>query len=304
MIPFYAITEDFVKSSKTRVTSKVIASDSPVILSVENNEGFAKDDYVIVKREGEEQAHICLIDSVSGTKTIVLHDLKHDLNVGDEITKIAFNKRRLYGSATKDGTYTFIEEKDIAVNNPQGTYFIYEGNDYTWFKATYFNEKTLTETSLDDAIPTQAGEGTHYCSIYDIREESGFLDNAYISDGRIDALRIQAEAEVDSYVGSVYALPLKKHSELLRLTTKLLAAGMLMFQEYGEEASGTSKDGKAKIQQAEEILKKIANREIKLLDENKVELELNESSIRTLKGYPDETAPFEERAKFTIDKEF
>jgi len=61
------------------------------------------------------------------------------LAIGDEITKIAFNQRKLYGCATEDGTFVFIETKDIAVDNPQGTYFSYTG-DYEWFKATYYNE--------------------------------------------------------------------------------------------------------------------------------------------------------------------
>jgi len=50
-------------------------------------------------------------------------------------------------------------------------------------------------------------------------------------------------------------LPLSSVPEIIKTITKLLAAGWLMWQEYGEEASGTSKDGIAKVEQARSMLK-------------------------------------------------
>lgn len=306
MITFIAPTEDFIKSSQTETTAIAIASNSPVSVTVKNNQGFAAGDYVIVKRLGTEQAHICLIDDIVGNETIVLHSLLHNLVVGDQITKIDFNQRKLYGCATKDGAYVYIETKDIAVDNPQGTSFTYNGTDYQWFKATYYNSRTETETDIKDAIATQADSLSHYCSIYDIREEAGFLDNNYIDDGRINALRLQAEAEVKASIGSVYALPLKAPNEVVRTITKLLAAGWLMYQEYGVEASGTSKDGTDKIKQARSMLDAIRTHTLKLFDENDVELERAPACVSggTVDGYPDNTAPDDELAKFKINQQF
>jgi len=306
MITFIAPTEDFIKSSQTETTAVAKASDSPVSVAVKSNQGFEVGDYVVVKRIGTEQAHICSIDDVVGNETIILHNLLHDLAVGDQITKIAFNQRKLYGCATKDGTYVFIEAKDIAVDNPQGTPFTYNGTEYNWFKATYYNSRTATETDINDAIATQLDGLSHYCSIHDIREEAGFLDNNYIDDGRINALRLQAEAEVKASIGSVYALPLKAPNEVVRTITKLLAAGWLMYQEYGVEASGTSKDGTDKIKQARSMLDAIRNHTLRLFDENDVELERAPASVSggTIEGYPNNTAPDSESAQFKIDQQF
>lgn len=306
MKTFIVPTEDFVKSLKTEVTVAATASGSPVTVTVKNNQDFAADDYIIVKKEGSEQAHICLLDSVSGNDTIVIHLLKHSLVVGDQITKIDYNQRKLYGCATEDGTFVYIETKDISVDNPQGTYFAYTGTVYEWFKATYWNETTSEETDIADAIATQAGEISRYCSIFDIREESGFLDNDYIADGRIDSLRLQAEGEVKASIGSIYALPLSSPCEVVRTITKLLAAGWLMWQEYGAEASGTSKDGIAKVEQARGMLKAIRGHTLKLFNEDDIELTLALASVSggTIDGYPDDSAPDDEDAQFKIDQIF
>ncbi len=304
MKTFICVTEDFVKSYKTEVT-EAISAGSNIVVKVISNQGFTVDDFVILKREGTEQAHLARISETIGNDYLKIQEVKYDLEIGDPVVKIDYNQRKLYGSLTKDGEFVLVETKDIAVDNPQGTYFGYTG-DYIWFKATYYNTITSIETSLDDAIAVEIGEPTRYCSIYDIREESGFLDNDYIDDGRIDNLRLQAEAEVKASIGSVYKLPLSANSEVIRTITKLLAAGWLMWQEYGSEASGTSKDGIAKVEQARSMLKAIRENRLKLFDENDVELARASDSISggTISGYPDSTTPDSEKAQFRIDQIF
>lgn len=302
MKTFICPTESFIKSSKTEV-SEAVSSGENVSVKVKSNQGFNVDDFVILKREGTEQAHLAKIVELTGNDSLKLDKVKYDLVVGDSVIEIDYNQRKLYGSLTKDGEYTLIETKDITVDNPQGTYFSYTG-DYIWFKATYYNSVALIETSIDDAIAVEIGEPARYCSIYDIREESGFLDNDYIDDGRIDSLRLQAEAEVKASIGSVYKLPLSANSEVVRTITKLLAAGWLMWQEYGAEASGTSKDGIAKVEQARSMLKAIRENRLRLFDENDIELIRASTSISggTIEGYPNDDT--EEQSQFKINQIF
>ncbi len=307
MKPFIAPTEDFIESEKTVISVAVAASATPI--SVDNNNGYSIGDYIIIGTKGNEAVELRKITSTPSGQLVVDTALTFAHKVGEPIVKVAFNQRKLYGCATENGTYVFIETKNIEVDNPQGTYFVYTGTTYEWFKATYYNETTFEETDIDDAIASQAGETQHYCSIYDIREEAGFQDNPYISDGRIHLLRLQAESEVKGSVASRYTLPLSEIPDIIKTATILLAAGRLLYREYGKDTAGLSNDGVDKIKEARSILKAIRNGELLLFDNNDQELTLS-SNIETLGGWPDNTTKDADDddaggdIKFRISKEF
>lgn len=286
MKPFIAPTEDFVKSEKSELAG-ALASGSSKAVDFKNADRFSANDYVIVGEEGKEQTEICQISSISGNE-ITFANVVFSHEEGEPVTKIAYNQRKFYGCATKDGTYSLIDTKDIEVDNPQGTYFEYTGSTYNYFKATYYNSQTSTETSKDDATASQAGDVEHYCSIYDIREEAGFLNNEYISDGRINSLRLKAESEVKGSIASKYSLPLDEVPEVVALATKLLSAGWLMYQEYGSDMSGTNKDGIERVKEGRRLLKDIREGKIILLDSD--DSELTRKSSFGVEGYPDDTA--------------
>jgi len=290
MKSFLIPTGEFIKTEKTEV-STATAAGSSVGIVVKNNQGYEADDYIIVKREGGEQAHICKISSVSGNDTIVVDTLKYALVAGDPVVKILYNQRRIYGCAASGGTFVELSGSpvDIEVDRPDGTLFEYEESTYVYFKAVYYNATTLITTSLDDADEVSTLETARYCSVFDVREESGFKDSDYVDAGRIDGLIIQAEAEVKASVGSIYELPLTVVSEVIKMITKLLSAGWLMLQEYGEEASGTSKDGAVKIAEARSMLKSIRNRQLVLRDSSDVELTKIAVPEGRLNGWPNDT---------------
>jgi len=290
MKSFLIPTGDFIKTEKTEVATAT-AAGTAVGIVVKNNQGFEVDDYIIVKREGTEEAHICKITSVSGNNTIIVETLKHNLVAGDPVVKVLFNQRRIWGCATSGGTFSELTDSptDIEVDRPDGTLFEYTGSTYLYFKATYYNSTTLETTSLDDADEISTLETAHYCSVFDIRQESGFQDNDYVDSGRIDGLRIQAESEVKASVGSIYALPLSASCEVIKMITKLLASGWLMLQEYGEEASGTSKDGSSKVIEARSMLKAIRERRLVLRDSSDTELTKISIPEGQIKGWPDDT---------------
>ncbi len=305
MKPFICNTEDFIKSEKTFISVAVAASATPI--SVDNNNNFAINDYAIIGTEGSETPEIKKI-TATPTGQIVVSALGFAHKIGEPVVKIAFNQRKLYGCATEGGTYIFIETKDIEVDNPQGTYFSYTGIAYSWFKATYYNETTLEETAIADAVATQAGEVQHYCSVYDIREEAGFLDNPYISDGRIHLYRLAAESEVKGSIAAVYALPLSEVPDIIKEATIMLAAGRLLYKEYGSDTEGLAKNGIEKIKEGRGILKAIRDGNLILWDSNDEELELiNETNIS---GWPDDTTEDEDEdnsgggIKFRISQDF
>jgi phage gp36-like protein len=284
MKPFYATTEDFIESEKTTISEDVSASATPV--SVDSNQGFSIDDWVIIGTKGNDKAEI---KQITGTPSSILEveALTFDHKEGEPIVKIAFNQRRLYGSDKEDGDYSLIETKTIEVDNPQGTYFSYSGTDYDWFKATYYNSETEAETDIDDAVAIQAGETQRYCSVYDVREEAGFLNNPYVSDGRINLLILQAESEVKGSIAGRYSLPLSEIPDIIKTATILLAAGRLLYREYGYDTEGLAKDGLEKMKEARSILKGISKGEIVLLDSD--DSKLTQSSTDEAEGWPNDT---------------
>lgn len=304
MKPFIAPTENFVKSEKTGITIDASAGSS-VSVSVKSNNGIVKDDYCIIGREGEETTEIQKVSSITGKNIIIFTTLNFAHKKDEPITEIRYNQRKFYGCITKTGTFVYISISNIEVDNPKGTYFEYIGDEgYLYFKVTYYNEFTVEESDIDDAIAVRAGAIDHYCSIFDIREEAGFVDNPYVGDGRIHAYRLSAESEVKASLGKIYSLPLSATCELVKVITKLLGAGWLMWAEYGEEASGTDKDGMAKVKEARSMLKAVRNRQLILLDENDNELGKLAIPEGQIQGWPDETTKDAEDDEGGGDVEF
>ena len=50
-----------------------------------------------------------------------------------------------------------------------------------------------------------------YTTVTKVRQTSGFVGNSNISDAFISSLIIRAEGLINSYIGTVYTLPLQKH---------------------------------------------------------------------------------------------
>lgn len=112
-----------------------------------------------------------------------------------------------------------------------------------------------------------------------VRDESWFTWELNISDNSINWYLIQANWIIISNIATVYdaskliwSLFVWSHAEnMLKRIEELLASGYLLIKEYGPEWRDTDKDGYIKIKEAEKLLDKIINGDIKLFDINYVE---------------------------------
>jgi len=245
-------------------------------LSVENAQGFVANDYIVIGRMGNEMAELRKIASVT-SNTITLSSATNFSHVdGTQVQKILFNQRKFYRSDSETGTYQLIATKDIEVDRPDGTFYEDSaGTSSSWYKATYYNEYTLTETSLDDAIACQAAESDHYTSLDEIRKQAGFEEAFGISNENISEYRDEAESEFESSISSIYTIPLSSKPKIVRQIIDLLAAGNLLIKEYGMEADiEISKSGQRMIDRAYELIGKIVKGELKLLDDDGAEIGL------------------------------
>ena len=125
---------------------------------------------------------------------------------------------------------------------------------------------------------------SNYSTLTNTREEAGFTGNANISNARIQTFMDAATNYINDAIGKVYSLPLSSTPAILELIERKMAAGHLLWEEYGEQAEGTSKDGKAKVAWAEGTLKSIVDGAIELRDTSSVLLSKN--TAMGLKGFP------------------
>jgi phage gp36-like protein len=273
-----APTEDIVLSEKTNFSADEAAAQT--ILSVYNTDNFVVNDYIVLDELGSEIAELRKISSVDATaRTITVTVATNQLHLKDaSITRIRYNQRKFYRSSTKTGTYSHLSSEgspvDIHVDKPEGTEFEdSSGTSTSWYKATYYNATSGTESSIDDAEASKASDAEHYTSIYKIKVEAGFQNNSYIGSDLVDRYRIEAEAETEGAIIGLYDLPFSSTPKILQHIITLLAAGNLLAKEYGLESDvEVSKTGQRKIDRAEGLLDKIRDGKIRLVGEDGSEI--------------------------------
>ncbi len=286
---------DLTEQEFTELTADVSAGDT-VSLTVENNQGFAADDYVVFNY-GEEKAEVAQISSVSGSTTIVVDSIDFDHDSGIEIRVTPYNKVKLYSASEEDGSYTEVADWSDLDWDAQVTYIDdSDGTDSTWYKAEYKNATTSQLSGESDAFQVK----THYIDLDYIYEEAGMKGNRYISADRVYRLRSKAESLAKGIIGARYSLPLSEVPEVVSEAVRLIAAGRLMLHEYGTDMRGTRDDGQAKIDSGRAMLEDIKNGKIILLDSD--DTELSRSTERGITGYPDDEDTDER--KFAMDQKF
>lgn len=295
-----APTEDEIKIERTTLAADATAG-SNVTLTFESNDQMAENGFIVIGREGTEKAELEKINqAVSGASQARVATLLRDHKAGEPVTIYRYDKRKFYGSLTENGTYVELTDdgspKAIQVDDPQGTLLEYTGDEgYLYFKATYYNSHTLEETSEDDSEAVEADESKRYASIHAIRSMAGFTENRFITDGRIEHKRQQAEDEINSNIITVYSLPLDSVPPILKYVCELLAAGYLHYEEFGNDGEGVKKLGEARG-----ILNKIKKGEMKLiLDGTELETGGTSNDAR-LSANPSSTSD----RKFTKDMVF
>lgn len=299
-----APTEDFIKLETTELAADASAG-SNVTLTLQNNDGMANNTFIVVGREGSEKAEICKINqAVTPGQNVRVATLLFNHKAGEPITVYRFDQRKFYGSITVDGSYTELTSdgspKTIGVDDPMGTQLEYTGSTYLFFKATYYNSATAEETNISDAVAVEGDETKRYCTIYGIRKMAGFTNNPFISDGRVEDKRAQAENEINSAIYARYTLPLAEVPPLLTYVAECLAAGYLHYEEYGQEGDAVKKLGEARG-----ILKSIRDGSQRLIGSDDTELAVVQSAAK-LSGVPNgsEEGTGSNERRFSMDQKF
>ncbi|CCD89848.1 protein of unknown function [Bradyrhizobium sp. ORS 285] len=296
-----APTEDFIKG-EMGVLAADAAAGTNITITLQDNNGFSANDFVAIGNEGTELAEVAQIGSIVGNTQIVVGTLKLAHRAGEPIRVYKYDKRKFYGATSATGAFTELTSygspKLIQADDPMGTTLEYTDSTYTYFKATYFNSFTNTETDIADAVAVQGDESGRYAGLYFIRRHAGVAQNPRYSDLLVEAKRTQAENEIDSALAVRYVLPLSYVPKLIERVCILLAAGYIDYEEFGQEGMGVRWLGEARA-----ILKGIEDGKRRLLDANKQELPLNVENTE-LAGVPNASTDSSEDARTNMDDIF
>ncbi|MCR4330023.1 MAG: hypothetical protein NUV65_05785, partial [Candidatus Roizmanbacteria bacterium] len=121
--------------------------------TVENNEGFAADTYVIYGAFGQEQTEIVKLTSVTGNTTIGHSTgpvFAHPKRT--PVIEIKYNQIKVYRSATETGVYSLITTVDITPDDNFTYYDDTSGTTTSWYKVAYYNETTANSSGYSAVL--------------------------------------------------------------------------------------------------------------------------------------------------------
>lgn len=140
-------------SEKTYLTSP--AANGQKALAVQSNDTFAKDNFITIGAAGIERSEIKKLDTIAGTLALATTvNLSYDHPSNTPIYLIRYDKVKVYSSATEAGTFTEISGSPflIDIESPVTVIEDATGTATTWYKTSYYNSQTTTESSKTNAM--------------------------------------------------------------------------------------------------------------------------------------------------------
>lgn len=283
---------------QTRLSNKVAVGSTGI--SVANTQGFSSGDTVLIGQRGDDSSEVVVVNGAPVDATINLVQPLNRTHVAYEyVTKLFGDRMKVYraanvnGAIPADSNFALLTTLDIDFDQMSTDYTDLTGGSDYWYKFTYYNSASSTETSLADSTPARGGGADNYVGLIDIRKEAGFEYATYVSDEDIDSARKAAQAEVNGSLSGVYTVPFKQPvNDWIVDITKRLAAGLLLQRQYGTMGASSNINGSKKIEQARQDLKSLANKQSVLTDSDGNNTSLP-GSIGGVSGWPDDTADLE-----------
>lgn len=242
----------------------------------DNIQGYATGDFLLIGRPGAEQTEKRTA-TVSGN-SITVAALAYDHKRFAQITSIWGDQAKLYRAANTDGkapanaSFAVVGSAVTIETDQNFTNLVDNGvtpdtaKNY-WYKYTFYNSSTTTETDLGDSVAIRGGGYGHYAAISLIRKAAGFANNMNITPSTIDEYRVQAEDEVNSALVGQYVLPFDPVPPKITEIVKQLAAGHLLIDQFGAFTAGAGgKSGKDMVDEARAELLKYQKRQLTLVD--------------------------------------
>jgi hypothetical protein len=278
----------------TKVLADIAAG--VVIIPLESTQGYAAGKIIVLGQLGTEGSEKRVVQSITDATHLVVTvatDFAHKRF--EPVTKVLGDQIKLYtapnadGSVPADSSFSPLSGGVFNIDFDQLTtsYTDSNGSSSVWYKFTYYSATGPVETDIAASNASRGGGYGRYTTNDAIRAEAGFNGNPNILDSLINSRRIDAEDEVNSELVGIYTIPFSPVPPTIARITREIAAGLLLSTEYGAMATGTSKDGTAKLKEARELLSEYKSREKTLIDATGTSLVLGTAAV--VSSWPNDT---------------
>lgn len=242
-------------------------------LKPENRQGYGNGDFLLISRPGKEICELRTVALNADGETIDVSALSFDHQRFAQLTSINGTHIKVYRAANVDG-HVPADGSFVAVGSPLAIEVDQMFTNFTdpdggagyWYKFTYYNPSAVSETPLADAVAVRGGGYGHYATIDQIKREAGFGSNPNITPAMVDERRVNAEDEINTTLGGIYAVPFADPvPAVINNITRLLAAGFLLQNQYGVFTNASSV-GDKKVKDARALLAQVKSGAITLQD--------------------------------------
>lgn len=239
-----------------------------------------------LSREGIEKATVASVDD--GTTLTLSEPLKLAHKAYEPVTAVLGDKIHIYRAVNvtdvvpAEDAFNVLATREIDPDQMSTYYRDSAGSSGYWYRFTYFNETTMTETGLLELDPVRGENAPHYASVREIREAAGFQNAYNLSDGRIEMWRRTAEAEINTALSGSYTVPFEPVPEIIRALTIQLGAALLKVDAYG-----SSGEYARELKDARALIGKYQTGVLTIVDDQGTDLGTSD----TISGWPNETAP-------------
>lgn len=230
-------------NTQTELTAIVVPGSSA--LPVLNNNSFTSL-FVLVGRPGSDVAELLPNTTPTPGTSIPLGSntlLQH--SQGDPVYALFGSQIRIYraldaglGQQPPDSAFGYgtpYATVSIDSSSDSTQYTDAAGNGSYWYKFTYYNPTTSSETDIGSATAVRGAFTVTYCSLDDIRGQAGFTYAPYITNASIDQKRQAAQDEINGALDEFYQTPLQPPiNDFIKDICMRLAAGLLRLKHYSQ----------------------------------------------------------------------
>lgn len=285
------------------------AAAAATTMLVASTDGFAAGQPLFVGTPARDGCEGAIVDSVTDETHLTLTaGLKLPHSKYEPVIGAIGGSIRIYRASVtfdanlnpivpSDDDFAVLVTRSIDADQETTYYTDPDGGSNYWYKLTYYDSTNNAETALADAVAVRGSDFGHYASLTEIRREAGLLKAYNLSDTVVDQQRAAAESEINSTLAASYTTPFDPVPADVRTLTIQLAAGFLLFHEYGQGSTL----GKEKVKDARDRLKAMASRESTITDASGNSLTSSDSISSYPNSSPEEGGP--PRA-FTADMRF
>jgi hypothetical protein len=225
---------DYAKQQKTKLISEVYSTSERIIIM--NTGGFSDNDYILIDPK-TEIAEIVQIISVIDDTTLEVTSLRftHPSNIF--VYRVPYNKMRFYYS-TNDTDFNLISTVDVQYDQDSTNYEYSSGLLSYYYKRTFYNSHTDTESAIDASTSWQIEDET--LTAEELRIIMQFDENDYPNPSdmkmliEIAALKLHADVLSGDTKKLKYALILLSKFQVWRaLAAKALSKGYIQINAEG-----------------------------------------------------------------------